>query len=483
MKDAAPSVAGLYQRKFLVVGEPLRRTPNATSRSTRSAVTPLVTPTLDDDPEPSKPLLPARRRRAVQLGPALRRQGAAARTARRPADLGPPGTRTFPPSSPSTTRAASTRCPPTGRTSPSPRSRRAATPWSRPSSSTSTATPELVKSEPQLMQAKVELPASSSCRRSAPSRSSTATSTSRTGSAPEERGRGLGRAAHAAEAHVRPGLPRPGATRPGASSSRTSRSPGCPASRGPSATSPRSAKGTSGPTEFLGNALPKLFGLVSLVDLLETVGVDLDDAPDVVSEALDRIEGFLADLERAKKAAQDAVDEAKLLVHASAVEGRRAPATGPAGRPGRAAARDHASRTRSTTSAALAGTAREDRGGDRRPRSPTRCRRCATRSSTWSGRAAAAAAHPQPAASLAEVLRQLADAADLIQDVFRFVNGLATGERPGAFRYEWRPKLKLGPLGAIPLEIRARAEKDSLVLAVDGRVPARARCGSRSWPS
>jgi hypothetical protein len=31
--------------------------------------------------------------------------------------------------------------------------------------------------------------------------------------------------------------------------------------------------------EFLGNALPKLFGLVSLVDVLDTPRVDIDDAP------------------------------------------------------------------------------------------------------------------------------------------------------------------------------------------------------------
>ncbi len=61
MKDAAPSVAGLYQRKFLVVGQPFRRW-GATKRDfpfLEVGVTPLVTPTLSGDPKPDKPFIPS----------------------------------------------------------------------------------------------------------------------------------------------------------------------------------------------------------------------------------------------------------------------------------------------------------------------------------------------------------------------------------------------------------------------------------------
>ena len=68
------------------------------------------------------------------------------------------------------------------------------------------------------------------------------------------------------------------------------------------------------PEEFLKGALPKLFGIVDLVDLVEAVTGEPLKAPTVVSEALDRVEGLLADLERAKTTAQNAVDEANKLV-------------------------------------------------------------------------------------------------------------------------------------------------------------------------
>ena len=56
MKDAAPSVAGLYQRKFLVVGEPLRTWGKSKRDSPFLEVTvaPLVTPTLAGDPGPER---------------------------------------------------------------------------------------------------------------------------------------------------------------------------------------------------------------------------------------------------------------------------------------------------------------------------------------------------------------------------------------------------------------------------------------------
>ncbi|QSX75883.1 hypothetical protein HIV01_005075 [Lysobacter arenosi] len=49
MKDAAPSVAGLYQRKFLVIGEPVRSYANRRDLPfTEVAIRPLITPVLDE---------------------------------------------------------------------------------------------------------------------------------------------------------------------------------------------------------------------------------------------------------------------------------------------------------------------------------------------------------------------------------------------------------------------------------------------------
>ena len=56
---------------------------------------------------------------------------------------------------------------------------------------------------------------------------------------------------------------------------------------------------------FLAGALPKLFGMFSLVDLLDAVGVDLDQAPAFVTEALDTVSAIASAAERLKKAADE----------------------------------------------------------------------------------------------------------------------------------------------------------------------------------
>jgi hypothetical protein len=54
----------------------------------------------------------------------------------------------------------------------------------------------------------------------------------------------------------------------------------------------------------LGGALPKLFGLISIADIIQTVGGKdiLDFAPKFVTEAMDKISGLIADLNALKKA-------------------------------------------------------------------------------------------------------------------------------------------------------------------------------------
>jgi hypothetical protein len=226
------------------------------------------------------------------------------------------------------------------------------------------------------------------------------------------------------------------------------------------------AKGDFDPVAFLGGALPKLFGLVKLTDILDAVGVDLDDAPDVVSEALDRIEGFLADLERAKQAAQAAVDEANLLVQ-------------------RAASKTAALQNEAQAAVTAAGQLQAKVTGAVDAVVAT----LGTLAGATEAQVAAALAVPlqnlrdatddmealapqlpplvgQQLRQLAKVLRQVADAADLVEDLVRFVNGLATGGVQATFRFEWVPKLKSWPSAAQPvLELGPRA----LVIAVDGR--------------
>jgi hypothetical protein len=60
------------------------------------------------------------------------------------------------------------------------------------------------------------------------------------------------------------------------------------------------------PTKFLAGALPKLFGLFDLVDILEVLG--LDEAPSFITEQLDIVAGLLADLEAIQAAVERSAD-------------------------------------------------------------------------------------------------------------------------------------------------------------------------------
>jgi len=75
---------------------------------------------------------------------------------------------------------------------------------------------------------------------------------------------------------------------------------------------------------------------------------------------------------------------------------------------------------------------------------------------------------------LAAKLETVVDAADVFEDIFRFLNGLASGSKEVAFRFEWSPKLKSWPNETNPV---LKLQPDSLVLAVDGRASGKGSMG------
>lgn len=236
---------------------------------------------------------------------------------------------------------------------------------------------------------------------------------------------------------------------------------------------------TFDPRKFLEGAVPKLFGLVSLLDLLDLVG---GSAPSLVSEALDRAEGFVADLARAKQQVDEAVAEANRLVARAA--GKTAEL--------QAAASDALAKAQQAK-AAVDGAVDNFTG--------------VLGSLAGQSEAAVAAAVAAPLATLrtavgdietaaptlpplirnqltglAKVLRQVLDAADLVTDLYRLLNGLAQSGIESRFRFEWKPRLRSWPSPAQPfggitqpiLEVRP----DSLVLAVEGRVSGKGEVGA-----
>jgi hypothetical protein len=227
------------------------------------------------------------------------------------------------------------------------------------------------------------------------------------------------------------------------------------------------AKGKFRPEQFLGDAVPKLFGLVELVDLLELAG--LNDAPDVVSEALARIEGFLADLERAKKVVEDAVNEAKALE--ARANTRDVAELKQQAQQAIAKAQQLETQVKNAVEAVIDEFADLPGKTEAQVAAALDAPLDALRDATDEMIDVAPRLPPlvrDQLLALAKTLRELADAADFVAEVVRFVNGLASGGTQVRFRYEWAPKLVKSwpdPPPKAVIELPERA----LVLAVEGR--------------
>jgi len=234
------------------------------------------------------------------------------------------------------------------------------------------------------------------------------------------------------------------------------------------------AQGTFDPAAFLGNALPKLFGIVELVDLLDAAGISLDDAPSVVSETLDRIEAFTEDLERARRLVDDAVAEANRL-KARAV--------------GKATELDQDAQAALDAATALK-TEIEDAATAILNLLPTLIDQtqaqveaaltaplATLRAAVPNIRGAAPLLPPairNQLLTLADVLETILDAVDLIDDIVRFLNGLGSSSTQFTYRYEWTPLMQSLMVGGTPL---LKLEPDSLLLAVEGRMDGKGAMG------
>jgi hypothetical protein len=228
------------------------------------------------------------------------------------------------------------------------------------------------------------------------------------------------------------------------------------------------------PAAFLQGAFPKLFGIVDLVDLVEAVTGEPLKIPSVVSEALDRIEGFLADLQKAKAAAESAVDEANKLVARAASKTAQLQAEAQAALADAQAAKTKVvqavddlvalldtlkDKEKSVVEAAVAADLNTLRVavGDLQqlgPKLPPFIR--------------------SQIATLTKVLQDVLAAADLVEDLYRFLNGFDPSSVQARFHFEWRPQLSSWPSPANPI---LKVEPDSLVLAVDGRASGKGQMG------
>ncbi len=232
------------------------------------------------------------------------------------------------------------------------------------------------------------------------------------------------------------------------------------------------AADTFKPADFLGDALPRLFGLVELDQLLPD-GL-LDEAPALITEALDTLTAIEKEVERAITIAQDAVAQAQRVLDKVQSAGGAAQAAAQQLRDDvealvqayvdlAAALPDVVSALAGLDATAL--TAALDAAPD-----GLRPRLTAAAAAT---RAVARPPLPLFARSrleqVAAALDSFAASASLASDIIGFLDGLDLAKKEVTFRYEWTPTMASWPSEALPL---LELKKDSLVLAVAGTLKA-----------
>ncbi|HEX9645492.1 MAG TPA: hypothetical protein VGC11_15980 [Acidimicrobiia bacterium] len=472
MKDASPSVAGLYQRKFLVVGEPVRTYSQPDLPLTEVRLAPLITPTLSPDPGALQdsfffPMVGGQRFRFVLH--CLDQEGRRVRLLT-PLLWVADQYRPF-----SDVDTAYTTDPQNASRVPASGQDVAFAPPTK-GGDTTVPVAELRfagaagegTSVPRLADAAVEIPAVQQLSAVGPVTIEYATA---------YLGNGFGGAQNAGEVWAQltgttPELKFGGTTTAGSDKAGGFMQPnlkidGLSRVKGTVGDVASTALGQFDPSAFLASvALPKLFGIVELVDLLQALGIDLDGAPNVVSEALDRIESFVADLERAKQTVEDAVADAQRLVDRAV--GKAAEVQQQAQQAFQAA-QQLQSQVAGAVDDILDQLEQLGNAAEAQVEAALAAPLVALRNATAQMEVVAPQLPPlvrEQLVSLAAILRTIADAADLIEDVFRFLNGLASSSIETSFRFEWKPRMQSWPDETDPV---LQLEPDSLVLAIAGR--------------
>jgi hypothetical protein len=232
------------------------------------------------------------------------------------------------------------------------------------------------------------------------------------------------------------------------------------------------ATGSFDPAAFLGDALPKLFGLVELKDLLPTGA--LDEAPSLVTDALDTLSAIEKEVQRAVAIAADAVAQAQRVL--DKVQGTAGDAQAAA-----QALLDDAedlAQAYVDLAAALPGVVSALAGLDEAAVTAalvTAPNGLIPRLTTAAAATRSLSRPPMPLFSrtrldqVASALERFAASTALAADVVGFLRGLELAKKEVTFRYEWTPTMRSWPSEASPL---IHLEKDSLVLAVHGTLRA-----------
>lgn len=240
------------------------------------------------------------------------------------------------------------------------------------------------------------------------------------------------------------------------------------------------AAGDFDPVAFLGAALPKLFGFVSLLDILDAVGIDLHDAPALVTESLAKVEALMSDLNKLKQAVTDAADQAQAGLTQAQQTANDLIAQGRAALANELLAKANDAATTATNLVGGVVSAADgvlqaiiDAPGDLAG-APGKLAAALTTLANALNDVEAATSKLTPLAknqllALVKLLREAATDAQMVQSVIDFVQGLATAVAEARFSFRWQPKLKSLIVAGEPLlELPERG----LTLAVEGQAGA-----------
>ncbi len=240
------------------------------------------------------------------------------------------------------------------------------------------------------------------------------------------------------------------------------------------------ASGDFDPIAYLGAALPKLFGFVSLIDILDAVGIDLHDAPALVTESLAKVEALMADLKELQKTVEDAAAQAQQALVQAQQTAADLTSQGRAALAGEvlATAQDAASSATDLVNPVI--TAVEgvlqaiiDAPADLANAPGKLAAALATLADALNA-VEAAAAKLTPLAknkltALTAALRTAATDVEMVQSVIDFVQGIATAVADARFSFKWQPKLKSLIVAGEPLLV---LPERGLTLAVEGQAGA-----------
>ncbi|MEO7067718.1 MAG: methyl-accepting chemotaxis protein [Rhodanobacter sp.] len=228
------------------------------------------------------------------------------------------------------------------------------------------------------------------------------------------------------------------------------------------------AKQQFNPEDFFAGAMPKLFGLIPLFELVKQ-GTKLLHMPKIVSEFVGRIEGLITEVERATQAIEDAVAEAKAMeLSAEAKVGEirdqwvaKAQVVLAAANSAQALFNDLNTRLGTLMNAASSGGALAtvktiaEQFANLVDQAVNSMQTLADQLPAFMG---------SRLRTYAQSLKSLVgDVPSLIADLVGFISGLAEAGSQGTIRYEWTPTVASWPEENHPL---IRLKPDSLRLAI-----------------